>query len=40
MTRAIKTTWEEGDAIFVFFNNVAAPKFLKMTYEKVDEVNV
>lgn len=31
-TRAVKTTWETGDAIFVFFNNVDAPKHLKMTY--------
>lgn len=31
-TKAVKTGWEEGDAIFVFFNNVAAPKHLKMTY--------
>lgn len=32
-TRAVKTTWETGDAIFVFFNNVDAPKHLKMTYD-------
>jgi hypothetical protein len=31
-TKAVKTGWEEGDTIFVFFNNVAAPKYLKMTY--------
>lgn len=31
-TKAVKTGWEAGDAIFVFFNKVAAPKFLKMTY--------
>lgn len=31
-TKAVKTGWEAGDAIFVFFNNVAAPKHLKMTY--------
>ena len=30
-TKAVKTGWEAGDAIFVFFNNVAAPKYLKMT---------
>ena len=24
-TRAKKTGWEDGDAIFVFFSNVAAP---------------
>ena len=32
-TRATKTGWEAGDAIFVFFNNVPAPKFLKMSYD-------
>ena len=32
-SRAIKSGWEAGDAIFVFFNNVPAPKFLKMSYD-------
>jgi len=32
-TRAVKTGWESGDAIFVFFDNIAAPKHLKMTYD-------
>lgn len=32
-TRAVKTDWEAGDAIFVFFDNVAAPKHLKMSYD-------
>ena len=32
-TKAVKTGWESGDAIFVFFNNVAAPKYLKMSYD-------
>ena len=32
-TRAAKSGWEAGDAIFVFFNNVPAPKFLKMSYD-------
>ena len=31
-TKAVKTGWENGDAIFVFFDKVAAPKFLKMSY--------
>ena len=31
-TRAVKTGWESGDAIFVFFTGSAAPKYLKMTY--------
>ena len=33
MTKAVKTGWEAGDAIFVFFDNVAAPKYLKMSYD-------
>ena len=32
-TKAIKTAWENGDVIYVFFNNVAAPKYLKMSYD-------
>lgn len=32
-TKAVKTGWEAGDVIFVFFNNVAAPKYLKMSYD-------
>ena len=32
-TRAVKTGWENGDVIFVFLNNVAAPKYLKMSYD-------
>lgn len=32
-TKAVKTGWEDGDVIFVFFNNVAAPKYLKMSYD-------
>ncbi len=32
-TKVVKTGWEEGDAIFVFFNNVAAPKYLKMLFD-------
>ena len=31
-TKAVKTDWENGDVIYVFFNNVAAPKYLKMSY--------
>lgn len=31
-TKAIKTCWEEGDAIFVFFSGASVPKYLKMTY--------
>lgn len=32
-TKAVKTGWEDGDAIFVFFNNVAAPKYLIMVFD-------
>lgn len=32
-TRAVKQTWEAGDAIFVFFSGAAAPKHLKMTFD-------
>lgn len=32
-TKAVKSGWEAGDAIFVFFDNVAAPKYLKMNYD-------
>ena len=32
-TKAVKTGWENGDVIFVFLNNVAAPKYLKMSFD-------
>lgn len=32
-TKAVKSGWEAGDAIFVFFTGAAAPKHLKMTYD-------
>ena len=32
-TRAVKQTWEAGDAIFVFFSGAAAPRHLKMTFD-------
>lgn len=32
-TKAVKTGWEQGDVIFVFFNKVPAPRYLKMTYD-------
>ena len=35
-TKAVKTGWENGDVIYVFFNNVAAPKYLKMSYDGTD----
>lgn len=39
-TKAVKTGWEAGDAIFVFFKNVAAPKHLKMTFDGSKWTNV
>lgn len=32
-TKAVQTGWESGDVIFVFFDNVAAPRYLKMSYD-------
>ncbi|MBR0223053.1 MAG: hypothetical protein IJL93_02145, partial [Bacteroidales bacterium] len=32
-TKAVKSGWESGDAIFVFFTGAATPKHLKMTYD-------
>ncbi len=32
-TKAIKTGWEAGDVIFVFFEGVEAPKHLQMRYD-------
>lgn len=32
-TKAVKTGWESGDAIFVFFTGAAAPRHLKMTFD-------
>lgn len=30
--KAVKTGWENGDAIFVFFDGLASPQYLKMVY--------
>lgn len=32
-TKAVKSAWENGDVVYVFFSNVAAPKYLKFTYD-------
>lgn len=32
-TKAVKSGWEDGDVVYVFFSNVAAPKYLKFTYD-------
>ena len=37
--RAVKTTWETGDVIFVFFSNQAAPKYLEMKWDGTAWVN-
>ena len=31
--KAVKTGWENGDAIFLFFDVVASPQYLKMVYD-------
>ena len=31
-TKAVKSAWEAGDVIFVFFQEFAAPKYLKLSY--------
>ena len=31
-TKAVKSDWESGDVVYVFFSNVAAPQYLKFTY--------
>ncbi len=31
-TKAVKSAWENGDVVYVFFSNVAAPNYLKFTY--------
>ena len=33
-TKAVKSGWEDGDVVCVFFSNVAAPKYLKFTYNQ------
>ena len=33
-TKAIKTGWEDGDVVFVFFSGVPAPKYLRMSYNQ------
>ena len=35
-TRAVKTNWQAGDAIFVFFDKVSAPKYLKIRFDGTD----
>lgn len=35
-TRAVKTGWEAGDVVYVFFTGVEAPKHLKVTFDGTD----
>lgn len=32
-TKAVKSAWEAGDVIYVFFQEFAAPKYLKLSYD-------
>lgn len=32
-TKAVKTAWEAGDVVFVFFSGVQAPKYLRLCYD-------
>ena len=32
-TKAVKTGWEDGDVVFVFFTGAEAPKYLEMKYQ-------
>lgn len=32
-TKSVKTGWESGDVVYVFFDGAAAPKYLKMSYD-------
>lgn len=32
-TKSVKSDWESGDVVYVFFSDVAAPKYLKFTYD-------
>lgn len=35
-TKAVKTGWEAGDKVFVFFSTVATPKHLELTFDGAD----
>lgn len=34
-TKAVKSSWEQGDVVFVFFSTVPSPKFLKLSFDGV-----
>lgn len=38
-TRAVKTTWETNDVVFVFFSGGAAPQYLEMKWNGAEWIN-
>ena len=38
-TKAVKTGWEDGDVVYVFFSEVAAPNYVKYTFDGTDWSN-
>ena len=36
-TKAVKTGWEDGDVVYVFFSEAEAPKYLEMKYDAETE---
>ena len=38
-TKAVKTGWETGDVVFVFFSTAAAPQYLEMKWNGTEWVN-
>ena len=39
-TKAVKSDWENGDVVYVFFSTVAAPNYVKYTYDGSEWSNV
>lgn len=46
-TKAVKSAWEDGDVVYVFFSTVAAPNYVKYSYssgawtnEKIGTFNI
>lgn len=35
-TKAVKAGWEDGDVVYVFFSTVAAPNYVKFSYDGTD----
>lgn len=38
-TKAVKANWENGDVVYVFFSTVAAPNYVKYTFDGTDWSN-